>query len=804
MIKISLILYLFSLTPGFAAESSEDLFKKVFGHEQVSKKINIDVTLKEYFLGTISVWAQGKTIVKVSGHDLNELLLSKIRENKKKIYTFPEDDIAVEKLPFKVKFSESELRLTLLIPDEDLAPLDSALFDDVIPYYAKNAVPAAPFSFGTNYKIEKNFRKNLNSPDSIEGQTDSFLNIKKVVLENQMYYNSIKDDPWYRQSSKISYDHQKRMERYELGDINYPVIGYLQGRSLGGISFYRDFSLNPYKHSTPTSSFEYEIQSRSLVKTYINNSLVKTEYMNPGHYSVKDVPLNNGLNKILVEVTDEFDKKKVYLFNEAGSLDLLAPKLSRYALSAGFPATDTDLTKKYDQQNGPLVSGFYQKGINKNWTLGGYAQGNRNFSLLGSNTILATTYGNFLLDLVGTQNRQNKGEVVATTFQHNFFGAYWYSAHTFTTKVEYRSPWFNEAGENFQNRFDVTTTASYSIPLFEKFNVAISGLYQNPTLAPNARFSYDTSLTANLFNSNSLSLYMGRARDEYKVWSTQIYCFLNISFSNQETFASLFYENQSQTKRISVMKDSGKKVNDLKISASAEDNTNARNGNLDLQYNSSLADLGVREEIFSYKSGSHSSKTSLRLLSSFSFVYDKNDFAFSLGRPIANSFVIFKPAKEFRGQRFGTENDSDSGLFGESLMSGLTPYQYRRLQLNPIHLEPGHYLGQESYVLLPRFRSGHLFVVGKNNLFVLKGVIKDQSKKPLPLRVGFFTGVDHKAIPFFTNREGEFFIEGSRTSQGQIQIDDEIYSPYDLTIDNAKTGIIDVGEIVLSSKKKDF
>lgn len=803
MIKISVILLLCFFQSGFAAESSEDLFKKVFGQAQESKKVSLDAILKDYFLGTVTVWVSGGKIEKISGRDLNTLLANKIRDNKKNLYQFPEAAIPVEKLPLKVLYSQAELKLTLLVPDEDVIPQDSALFADLVPYYAKNSTPPAPFSFGTNYKIEKTIGKNTASPNYIEGQTDSFLNIKSIVAENQMHYLQTRQNPWYRQSSRLSYDYRHRMERFEMGDVFYPVIGYQQGQALGGISFYRDFSINPYLRAAPTSTYEYEINSRSLVKTYLNNTLVKSEYMSAGTYSVKDVPLNNGLNKILVEATDEFDKKKVFIFNDASSIESLAPGLARYSVAAGFPAIDNDVSKKYKNDYGPTLSSFYQQGITKHYTLSGYLQGNNQFSLLGTNNILATIYGNFILDAATSKNKYKTGEVFATTYQRNFFDTHWYSTHTLTTKLEYRTPWFNETGVNQQNNFDLTTTASYSIPLFEKLNFSFSGQYQNPTIGRNARFSYNTSITANPSNTYSLSILVGSARDENKLWNTQIYCFLNISFSNQATFASVSYENQSQTKRISVFNDSGEKINNLKISASAEDNKLSKAGSLDLQYNSPIADFGAREDITSQKIGKITSRTSLRFLSSIAFAYDKDNFAFSLSRPIANSFVIFKPATSFKGQRFGTENDSDSstGLFGELLLSGLVPYQYKRLQLNPTHLGPGNYFGQESYVLYPRFRSGNIFVVGKDNLFVLKGVLRDREKNPMPLKVGFFTTENNKSFAFFTNREGEFYIEGTTTAKGKIQIDDELYSPYELTVDSAKRGIIDVGDIILSPKE---
>ena len=44
--------------------------------------------------------------------------------------------------------------------------------------------------------------------------------------------------------------------------------------------------------------------------------LLKTEYMDKGRYSVKDIPLNNGINKILIELVNELGTTKTFIFNE--------------------------------------------------------------------------------------------------------------------------------------------------------------------------------------------------------------------------------------------------------------------------------------------------------------------------------------------------------------------------------------------------------------------------------------------------------------------------------------------------------
>lgn len=808
MIKIKFLaalLILLSLVNDSQAQSSDDLFKKVFGKVQESKIILIDVTMGEFLLGEIRATVVGEKIQSLSGADLEKLLIDKIQDEKKGIYTFGNSQIDPSKLPFKINYSPLELRISIEIPGHDLKPQDANLFENLVPYLSRKSVTAAPFSFGTNYKLEEVQNNKLNQQSFFQANTDSFMNIKSVSVENQMNYLSNRAAGWYRQNSRLTYDRPNQMQRFEMGDVNFPVLGHQQSRALGGVSLYRDFSLNPYRTTGVTSSFEYEIETRSLVRTYINNIILKTEYMNPGRYSVKDIPLNNGVNKIVVEVTDEFGKKKVLIFNEAGSVDLLSPSLSRYSLAAGYPSIDTEVRKKYEDQNGAFISGFYQYGLKKNWSAGAYLQGNKNYHLLGTNNILATQYGNWSLDAVGSNNKFHSGSAIQAIYQLNIFGSYWYDSHTFTSRIEYREPWFNEGGESIKNRFDFIMSSSYSVPLFEKINIALGGNYHNPRSGNISKFGFDTSVTSKIFDATSLTFYYARSRDENRLWATQLYFFLNISFGETGTYASAFYEKNAQSKRLNLIHDDGKKLNNFKVSASVDDNRTTRDGSLDLQYNTTLADIGIREDVIHTKGQSTGARTSFRFLSSFSYVHNGEDSGFSISRPISNSFVIFKPNSEWKGQRFGIqssgETDTESGLFGESLISGLTPYQYRRLQLDPSLLEPGHVLGQESFVVYPRYRSGHLFTVGKSGFLVVRGFILDKDQKPQPLKVGFWISKSGKTTPFFTGREGEFFIEGVSPELGQIQLEGDDFEAREINLEKSKSGMIDIGNIVLPYKE---
>jgi len=261
-------------------------------------------------------------------------------------------------------------------------------------------------------------------------------------------------------------------------------------------------------------------------------------------------------------------------------------------------------------------------------------------------------------------------------------------------------------------------------------------------------------------------------------WNDQLYFFLNYSFGDGANYISAYYENKTNTKRLTAIHDNGMQINNLKASVTAEDNETSKLGTLDLQYNTVFADIGIREDVSSYDGHKASLKNSIRLLSAIAYVNNGEDSALSISRPISGSYVIFKPRPGWEGQKFGVQansrvNETETGLFGEALISNLSPYQYRRLQLNPLYLEPGYVLGQESFVVQPRHNSGHLFMVGQSGLTVLRGRMVDKTGKPVAMKVGIWQSSQGIKLPFFTGREGEFLIEGIDSLSGMLIINDE-------------------------------
>lgn len=785
--------------------SSEELFKQVFGANQEAKVSKVDFSFRSHFIGEVTANLQGDTLVDVNGKELKEVILPFIREEKLSAYKLQDVFLNVKTLeqstPLKFKYFPNELRVELILPEDDVIPRDANIFSELIPYYARQAKAPAPFSLGLNYKVEQTIITNLHEESSTNAQVDAFSTIGKVALENRMSYSSKRETEWHRQSSRLIYERPEKLQRIEAGDVNYPVIGYLHPMALGGLTFHKDYALNPYQLSTPTSSLEFSIETRSLVRTYLNGSLLKTEYMNPGRYSVKDIPLYNGLNEILIETVDEFGNRKFQRFSESSSIDLLPEGKTRYSMTVGFPSFDTDQRKQYDQDE-VFTSAFYQKALSKNFTSGLYGQINKNHHLAGTNLILATNYGSFAWDAVRSETKYRDGFLGQLSFQYNRIGSDWYNTHNFASKIEYRTPWFTNTGDNVSNAFDWTASASYSIPFFHQYNIGLNSSYQNPSRVQYARMNYGINLTNKLWSDGSLTIQASRNRDEFKSWSSQFFVFFNLTFGSTPSYVSAYYDHIAKVKRLTTIQDTGNSVGDIKLTSTVEDNVSSKQGSVDFQYNTVLADIGAKEEIVKQKNVEAGTRTTLRLMSAFAFVKDGENSAFSISRPISNGFAIFKPNAGWEKQKFGVQtsdgaNDTETGLFGEAVVSGLTPHQYRRIQLNPLQLEPGYVLGQETFVVNPRRSSGHLFMVGQSGTAVLSGRLLDAQKNPLTLKIGYWIGEKGKTLPFFTGRDGNFLIEGVDGVAGVFVIEGDKRLELPLRIGSDKKGIVELGDLTL-------
>lgn len=763
---------------------------------QVYYKASIPLFDGDRYLGDVEVEIKDEKLVTLNRNSLRSVLASAIKPELISRLDGGSETIGPEQLPFPIHFNAQDLKLETKLRVEDRSSERLDVLEDFKARYGNQVLDPAPFGGAINYRLEQT-TSSLEEQRFFTGQFDSFFNLKDLVLENQSFYNSDQSRNWFRGDTRLVKDFPKSQVRAQVGDIYPQSQGFMVSRPIGGVSLSRNFSLNPYRFPYPLGEQSFTLEARSQVRYYVNNIFIKSEYLPPGNYTAKDIPLNNGLNTITIEAVDDSGNKRYFVFRTAASINLLNPGESRFDLSYGVSFLDQDFQRRYQNDEGKIFSGFYQYGFTSTLSASVYGQDDAEFSLLGSEIIKATILGNFSLGHAESQVGKLRGSAQSLGYQLINQGTNWYNSQSVGLRWEHRSLDFRNLATAQSSAIQNNYSANYTLPIPNLLTISVGGNYGD--VRDNSledRYGFDTTLTARIFDHHNLSFFLGRTRDEFRRWNDVAYVFLTITFPGSNNFLSAFYDQTQKLSRLSYVKDNQNRLHDPRIIANVDQSRQSERGEVDVTYPTAFADFGARLGGNRLESGAdYQHNASARLNSAFVFAYN-DGWGAGLSRPIANSFAIFKPGENLKGQKialksFSAFTEAESGLFDEIVYNNLLAYQYREVQLDPTLLELGRSLEKEKFVLLPGYRSAHLIHLADRGSVILRGRLVDRKGTPLALVVGRIGD-----LTFFTNRDGDFFVEGVLPGTHELQLDGKSES-VEFEVKESEIGIKDLGILKL-------
>lgn len=701
-----------------------------------------------------------------------------------------------ERSPFRLSYNPVYLHININIPVELERSREHQLQMNMRERYAHEALAPAPIGGAINYRIEKTWAADELKEESFNTYFDSFFNINDFVLESKLnYYDQEQNGTgWFRGDTRLIKDIQKYDLRVQAGDIYPQNFGFMSGSSIGGVQVATDFSLDPYSIPFPQGQGSFVLQSRAQVKTWVNGVLIKNEFLPAGNYDLRDIPLINGLNTVVVETIDDLGVRKVYQFNLATSVELLAKGRWKYSISSGRPFSDQLFKRTY--QNSTLHSAFAQYGLSDTFTLGGYAQNQNDYTLGGFELGKATEVGNFFIGGANSFQESRAGQAAQVAWQLQNLGSKLFSSYTFNLRHQRFTDDFVTSEHGFVTNLKSRWQANFTLPIQEVLTASLGAQWAESHLNNAAnRWGYDATLNLRLMHNLSLSMFASRIRDEQSHWNDVAYAFLTWSFDGSSHLVNAFYDFENQSTRLSAIRDNSNQLYSPRVTSSIENGKTSSNAEVDTFVPMPFADIGGRIQArkLDQPDGTYM-KATARVASAFVFAYD-GQFAIGISRPVPNSFVLFKPSKNLADQDLSLRSvspyhESSSGLFGELSYTNLLPYQYREIQLDPSQLDAGTTLEQERFVIYPHYRSAHLLPVTDKGSLILKGRLLKNDKTPMSLKVGQVSDQ-----LFFTTRDGDFFIEGLAPGVHIIKINDT-FQGVRVQINDNERGIKDLGNLV--------
>lgn len=778
--------------------SEEDLHQQIFGKKSSTQETDLPLISSGSAWGQVRVRLQDEQLLSLEKNSLLNAIQDKVDPTVYlRISDINSQWVTPNEINIPTNYVPEDLTISFNVPLNELATRERELRE--ISEKKHLAINPAPLGGAITFRGEQFWADESIGTNYFLGNFDSFLNVHGFVLENQTVYQSNVEERWFRGDTRIVKDFNKSMIRTQVGDVNYQTIGFQTMRPVGGVSIARNFSLNPYRTPYPRFNQEFIVKTRSRVSYFVNGSLTKAEYLAPGRYTIRDLPLVSGINTIVVEIEDDLGRKEVLNFQQTTSINLLNEGEAKFDLSAGKPFQDINFKREYSDKD-ILTSGFFQYGLSSTFTSAAYAQNYGTFNLLGLETILATSIGNFSLSGALGKDENYEGNVLGVGYNLVTMSGSSRGAHHLNLRYEIRNADFIQTWDSTPQQIKNLYSLHYSLPLSSKYTMGIGGNYgEKNEYAKTNSYGMDLSLSGRFFNNVTASFYGARNRSEFGTDSTLAYLLMTISFPDKYQYLTAYADIENRSQRLTYNKDNGNRINAFRGQASVENAEDYFTGDADILYNSKLADYGVHATGFKYGNGETKGRYSARIHSSLVFAHNMDEGSWALTRPVTNSFALLASNDYLEDQKFSVRSTSPysegiSDFLGRTVFVNLLPYQFREIQLDPGSLDIGYSLGQENFVLFPTYKSAHFLSIGAPGSVTVRGELASLGVKE-DLKTGEIIGEEMRTL-FFTNRKGQFLIENLIPGEYIIKLNDGREVPF--SIPDKTKGLLDIGTLEVS------
>ncbi|MGY3015193.1 outer membrane usher protein [Pseudomonas sp. TE6283] len=221
-----------------------------------------------------------------------------------------------------------------------------------------------------------------------------------------------------RYDTTFRYTDEQRLLTYEAGDLVTGALPWTTSVRVGGLQLSRDFGARPDLITYPLPAFAGEAAVPTSLDLFINGYKSSSTELQPGPYTLTNVPFINGAGEAVVVTTDALGRQVSTTLPFYVTSSLLAKGLSDFSVAAGSLRRDYAVR---DFAYGPgVASATLRHGVSDYFTLETHAESAESMMLggLGGNLRLGTLG---VLNAALTQSRfeGDTGQQLALGYQYN-------------------------------------------------------------------------------------------------------------------------------------------------------------------------------------------------------------------------------------------------------------------------------------------------------------------------------------------------------------------------------------------------
>lgn len=237
------------------------------------------------------------------------------------------------------------------------------------------------------------------------------------TLDGVAHSNSLSNG-YRRYDTMWRYSDDDRLLNYGAGDLVSGALPWSSSVRLGGFQVSRDFSVRPDLVTYPLPQFSGEAAIPSSLDLFINGYKSSSADLQPGPYTLTNVPFINGAGEAVVVTTDALGRQVSTTVPFYVTSALLQKGLSDFSVAAGRLRRDYGVR---DFSYGPAVtSASFRYGLSDTLTLESHAETSQSLVLggVGSNVQLGT-FGVLNTALSQSQFEGKSGQQMSLGYQYN-------------------------------------------------------------------------------------------------------------------------------------------------------------------------------------------------------------------------------------------------------------------------------------------------------------------------------------------------------------------------------------------------
>ncbi len=198
----------------------------------------------------------------------------------------------------------------------------------------------------------------------------------------------------------FTYDLLSRLEKIVVGDAVVSGQGAGSSGVVGGITWARDYALDPYLVTAPRPAFTAFAPTPSTLEVWVNGAMVRQQTVPAGTLDLTGIPVVAGAGSVRTVLRDAYGREQTFDLRSNFAPSLLAPGFTEFGYTAGFLRNRLD-SASFDYSR-PMVLARHRGAIDEVVTVGGRVEASLDRVMAGPSVTMGTLFGQVDLELLGS------------------------------------------------------------------------------------------------------------------------------------------------------------------------------------------------------------------------------------------------------------------------------------------------------------------------------------------------------------------------------------------------------------------